>query len=162
MSGAKVLDIGCGPGEHSEEVLKLWKARSYSGTDISAGMVRDAKRKYPKLSLFVADSCALPLAADSFDVVTSSFIFHHIAVKNRGLALQEQLRVGDIVLLRDLFGMECGLLAAMYRLYYTIFDGSEYRFTLSEWREFIARERAEIVLEGHVDSQSLLNRTVSF
>jgi ubiquinone/menaquinone biosynthesis C-methylase UbiE len=89
MAGASVLDIGCGPGEHSEEVLRSWHAGRYAGIDVSVGMVRDASRRYPGIDFIAADTRCLPLPDSSFDVVTSSFIFHHIPVKARREALLE-------------------------------------------------------------------------
>jgi len=162
MAGTTVLDVGCGPGEHSDEVLKLWNAKCYVGVDISVGMVRDAKLRYPALDFIAADGCSLPFPNGSLDVVTSSFAFHHIPAALRRKFLQEQLRVGKIVLLRDLFGMEPGWSGWLYRMYYVIFDGSEYRFTLQEWRRFILSVGAEIILEGHSRQDLVRNRHCFF
>lgn len=162
MAGGSVLDVGCGPGEHSSEVLGLWQAIRYAGVDVSVGMVVDAKRRYPSLSFIAADSCLLPLPDRSFDVVTSSFIFHHIPVAARSEALREQLRVGKVVLLRDLFGMDGGPVALLYRLYYLVFDGSEHRFTVQEWRDFVKAAGAEIVVEGYSHPDVVRNRHCFF
>jgi hypothetical protein len=70
--------------------------------------------------------------------------------------------VGKIVLLRDLFGMEKGLRSWLYRLYYVVFDGSEYRFTLREWREFLASAGAHVVAEGHSRPDVIRNRHCFF
>jgi len=157
-----VLDVGCGIGEHSTEIIKLWKAKSYFGVDISAGMVKDAKRRYPTVDFIAADGCSLPFQNGNLDVVTSSFAFHHVPVALRRKFLQEQLRVGKIVLLRDLFGMEPGWRGWLYRIYYVIFDGSEYRFTLREWHRFIESTGAEIVLESHSPLDVVRNRHCFF
>jgi SAM-dependent methyltransferase len=162
MAGASVLDVGCGPGEHSEEVLKSWHAARYAGIDLSVGMVRDARRRYPEIDFVAANACQLPLPNSSFDVVTSSFIFHHIPVNSRVEALHEQLRVGNLVLLRDLFGMEGGLRSWLYRLYYMVFDGSEYRFTLHEWHEFLVSAGADVLSEGHSRPDVIRNRHCFF
>jgi SAM-dependent methyltransferase len=162
MDGATVLDVGCGPGEHSHEVLRLWNAAWYAGVDVSVGMVRDAKLRYPAVNFIAADGCSLPFPNGSFDVVTSSFAFHHVPVALRRKFLQEQLRVGKIVLLRDLFGMEPGWRGWLYRMYYVIFDGSEYRFTLREWHRFIESTGAEIVLESHSPLDVVRNRHCFF
>jgi len=162
MAGATVLDVGCGPGEHSHEVLRLWNAAWYAGVDVSVGMVRDAKLRYPALDFIAADGCSLPFPNGSLDVVTSSFAFHHIPAALRRKFLQEQLRVGKIVLLRDLFGMEPGWRGWLYRMYYVIFDGSEYRFTLQEWRQFIVSAGAQIILEGHSRQDLMRNRHCFF
>jgi SAM-dependent methyltransferase len=152
MAGATVLDVGCGPGEHSHEVLRLWNAAWYAGVDVSIGMVRDAKLRYPALDFIAADGCSLPFQNGSLDVVTSSFAFHHVPPSLRR----------KFLLLRDLFGMEPGWRGWLYRMYYVIFDGSEYRFTLQEWREFILSVRAEIILEGHSRQDLVRNRHCFF
>jgi len=162
MEGATVLDVGCGPGEHSDEVLKLWNAAWYAGVDLSVGMVRDAKLRYPAGNFIAADGCLLPFLNGSLDVVTSSFTFHHLPLAVRTKFLQEQLRVGKNVLLRDLFGMAPGWLGWLYRMYYVICDGSEYRFTLREWRQFIVSAGAEIVIEGHSGQDFVRNRHCFF
>src|SRR2546428_6400446 len=61
MIGASVLDVGCAFGEHSDEVLKLWNARRYTGADVSIGLVRDAKLRYSALDFIAADGNSLPL-----------------------------------------------------------------------------------------------------
>lgn len=162
MTGLSVLDVGCAFGEHSDEVLTLWKARQYTGADLSVGLVRDGKLRYPDLDFIAADGLALPLRDSSFDVVTSSFLFHHIPVPARTRFLQEQLRVGRIVLLRDLFGMKSGWVAWLYKMYYVIFDGSEYRFTLDEWYRFIEGSGGKIIDENHTRGNVVRNRHCFF
>ncbi len=162
MTNASVLDVGCAFGEHSDEVLRLWNARWYTGADVSVGIVRDGKLRYPALDFIAADGNFLPLRDSSFDVVTSSFLFHHIPVSNRTKFLREQLRVGSVVLLRDLFGMESGCVAWLYRMYYVVFDGSEYRFTLKEWRRFIEGAGGKIIAENHTQGNVVRNRHCFF
>jgi ubiquinone/menaquinone biosynthesis C-methylase UbiE len=161
MTGAAVLDVGCGAGEHSEEILGLWHAGRFAGIDVSVGIVKDAERKY-RLSFLTGNAVSLPLADRSFDVVTSSYLFHHIPPSLRADALREQLRVGRYVLVRDLFAFERGVKRLLYRLYYTVFDGSEYRYTLAEWRALAAAAGAAIVDEGHVRPDLVRNRNCFF
>jgi SAM-dependent methyltransferase len=162
MVHGAVLDVGCASGEHSNEIIQLWGAKSYVGLDMSVGMVKGAKRRYPTVDFIVADGCSLPLQDGSFDVVTSSFTLHHIPVTERRKMLEEQLRVGKIVLLRDLFGIEHGWRRWLYRMYYVIVDGSEYRFTLREWHKFIESIGAEIVLESYSPQDAIRNRHCFF
>jgi ubiquinone/menaquinone biosynthesis C-methylase UbiE len=162
MTDASVLDVGCAFGEQSDEVLGLWHARRYTGADLSVGLVRDAKLRYSSLDFIAADGCFLPLKDSCFDVVTSSFLFHHIPVPVRTEFLQEQLRVGTEVLLRDLFGMESGWVGWLYKVYYRVFDGSEYRFTLREWHQFIESAGGKIIQEAHTQGNVVRNRHCFF
>jgi len=162
MTGSTVLEVGCGLGEHSMELLEFGHAKWYAGLDLSTGLIKNAKLQYKSLDFLAGDGCLLPFADSSFDVVTSSFIFHHVPVSLREKALREQLRVGKVALLRDLFGMERGWRSWLYRLYYRVFDGSEYRFTLVEWRRFIESAGGHILFESHVPENMIRNRHCFF
>jgi SAM-dependent methyltransferase len=68
LRGRRGLDIACGTGKSTAPLLR----RGYSvlGCDVSPGMVREARRKFPARedSFFVADMRELP-AVGSFDLV---------------------------------------------------------------------------------------------
>jgi len=98
-AGARVLDIGCGPG-------RFWAANA--GTlppgidltlaDLSPGMVEEAVRNvaavegaWSSVTGEVADVCALPFADGSFDVVTAMHMLYHAPDKD--LAVSEIARV---------------------------------------------------------------------
>jgi SAM-dependent methyltransferase len=162
MTGSSVLDVGCGPGEQRAEAVDLWRARQYAGVDLSYGMVRDAHRLWSDSLFLAASAQGLPLRDRSFDVVTSSFLFHHIPPSDRLTALREQLRVGKFVLLRDLHAIELGITAWFYGAYSSVFDGSERRFTAPEWREFLAAAGAEILAEGYANTDHVLGRHCFF
>ena len=98
-AGARVLDIGCGPG-------RFWAANS--GTlppgldltlaDLSPGMVEEAVRnvvaadgKWGSVTGEIADVCALPFADGSFDIVTAMHMLYH--APDKGVAVSEIARV---------------------------------------------------------------------
>lgn len=75
LEGARLLDVGCGPGRHLPAFARA-KARPL-GLDLSADLLREAVRvrgeAQGRWPLVRADMRALPVAAGRFDVVTSLF-----------------------------------------------------------------------------------------
>ncbi len=70
---ATVLDLGCGTGAFLPELARRFPGAQYIGLDLAAGMVEFARRRHPGTALWlVGDAEALPLAADSVDLVYSS------------------------------------------------------------------------------------------
>jgi demethylmenaquinone methyltransferase / 2-methoxy-6-polyprenyl-1,4-benzoquinol methylase len=91
---SRVLDLCCGTGD----VLLEMQARAkctVAGSDFCHPMLIEAGRKIARRGfrspLFEADALALPVADDSFDLITMAFGFRNLANYERGLA--EMLRV---------------------------------------------------------------------
>src|SRR5262249_52407452 len=132
---------------------------SYVGIDYSFGMVRDAMNTYPEAAFLNADATRLPFPDKSFDVVHSTRMFHHLSPQIRAAAVREQLRVAaKAVILEDLFGFGPGPWRWPHRLYYTVCDGSYYRYTIPEWREFFQQLRADIAAFHWTNEKMILNR----
>lgn len=90
--GECLLDLGCGTGSF----LKLLEGRGLrlTGVDAEAVALAIARRKLgEEIQLFQAHALALPWAAETFDVVTSSLFFHHLLTRDKVLSLQEAHRV---------------------------------------------------------------------
>lgn len=93
-SGARVLDLCCGTGD----VLLALETRRGSpvlGSDFCHPMLVEAGRKLSRQGLssplFEADALALPLTAESLDLITTAFGFRNFANYEKGL--EELLRV---------------------------------------------------------------------
>ena len=93
--GAEVLDVGTGPGALVSELARRRPDLHLVGVDLSADMVNAAQRN---LSEFGDRACAkqgdvtdLPFAADTFDLVVTSFSSHHW--DDPGAAVPELARV---------------------------------------------------------------------
>lgn len=76
----RALDLGCGTGNQAIANLAFERVQSV-GTDLSAGMLRQAARKSPQVAWVRADGAALPFRPESFDFVTHQFSFHHVRDK---------------------------------------------------------------------------------
>ena len=84
-----VLDLGCGPGNHSFEMAKY--AKKVFGIDSSKRMLDYAKSKYPGIHFIYADATDIPLENGSIDIVFSAGLFEY--VKNKENLMREILRV---------------------------------------------------------------------
>jgi SAM-dependent methyltransferase len=73
------LDVGCGTGNATAGLLHAWPDARVTGLDLSAGMLRKARGKRPGLPLVRADAGALPFRGESFDLVLSVYVLHHLA-----------------------------------------------------------------------------------
>ena len=71
----RILDLGCGTGQLSEEIAAA--GCSVVGVDLSAEMVREARRKFPELRFEICDARALPFVQE-FDAVFSNAVLHWI------------------------------------------------------------------------------------
>ena len=74
--GAKVLDVGCGPGEFSKYIL----ARGFNiqGIDLSEEMVRLAKNKVPEVKFDVMDMRNLRFKNETFEGLLVAYSLIHI------------------------------------------------------------------------------------
>ncbi len=112
--GAKVLDVGCGPGFFATELAK--EGACVTAVDMSQGMLeqteRRAKAKGVTIELALTDAQALPFADATFDLVCCRDLVWNLPDPKR--AYQEWLRVlkpaGKLV----------------------IFDGNYYRYLFDE------------------------------
>jgi len=99
--GARVLDLCCGTGD----LLLALEARRGSavwGSDFCHPMLLEAQRKISargkRSLLFEADALALPLRADSLDLITVAFGFRNLANYHSGLTeLARALKPGGVL-----------------------------------------------------------------
>jgi ubiquinone/menaquinone biosynthesis C-methylase UbiE len=77
MSGVKVLDIGCGPGNSSKLLSDV--GTDTTGIDFSQNMIDVAKANYPNISFHQADAENIPKPDNFFDVVIANYVVHHFA-----------------------------------------------------------------------------------
>lgn len=93
--GAKVLDIGCGPG--LESVFLARQGMEVTGIDIFDEALKFARKLAKlfnvKIKFINADALNLPFPNDTFDVVNDNFVFHHFEDHVRDQYAQEIHRV---------------------------------------------------------------------
>ena len=76
--GDRLLDLGCGTGALTAQVLEQDPRRQVAGLDLSEGMLARARASLgDRAALVQGDSEHLPFPDGSFDVVYSCASFHH-------------------------------------------------------------------------------------
>jgi SAM-dependent methyltransferase len=79
VSGARVLDLGCGAGEGTD-YLRRERAWNVTGVDIATDALMMARREYGAATVFGAmDVDALAFADASFDAVVSVEVIEHLS-----------------------------------------------------------------------------------
>ncbi|MBS0548951.1 MAG: class I SAM-dependent methyltransferase, partial [Proteobacteria bacterium] len=93
-----MLDYGCGAGDLMRVLGGLGARASFTGCDVSTGMLAEVSRRWPS-SLGAApataaqDGARTPFAAGQFDVATISAVLHHVPVAERAAVYAELGRV---------------------------------------------------------------------
>lgn len=85
----RILDLGCGPGFALKAMKKQWPKAQIIGIDLSADMLRQAKKQQRwgrGFDLIQANANALPLATHSIDLVFSSLCLQWLIPMNGALA----------------------------------------------------------------------------
>ena len=86
----RALDVGAGAGALALALAPL--VREVTAADIVPELLEEARRRAPEnMKVVEADATALPFPDGSFDLVGSTFTFHHMARPE--LALSEMTRV---------------------------------------------------------------------
>jgi ubiquinone/menaquinone biosynthesis C-methylase UbiE len=96
--GEKVLDVGCGTGVLSILAkIAVGESGEVDGIDIAPKMITTAQQKSRKANLKInfriASVNKLPYPDNSFDLVMSSLMFHHLPVRVKKEGLEEIHRV---------------------------------------------------------------------
>lgn len=103
--GEDALDIGCGPGRLVRVLgQRVGERGSVTGVDPSAEAIEHNSRRDPSHRYLRSTAQQLMLPDAAFDVVTCTFVMHHIPERHREEALAEMWRVlrpGGRLLLAD-------------------------------------------------------------
>ena len=88
------LDLGCGDGLTAKFVRAYYPDTKYYGIDISDLSIREGQeRQIPETEFILYDGKHFPFPDETFDVVFSACVFHHIPPKDRDGIIDECLRV---------------------------------------------------------------------
>nr|WP_240949069.1 class I SAM-dependent methyltransferase [Microbacterium sp. CFH 90308] len=99
---ASVLDAGCGTGRMITLLTELDRALDITGSDLSPGMLAQARSRHPDLDFVTAGHAALPIDDDRFDGVLAWYSVIHTPPHELGSAFDEFARVlrpGGVLLL---------------------------------------------------------------
>ncbi len=114
--GGKCLDVGCGSGALTIAVAKRNRKATVVGLDRWGKEYASFSRKLCEdnakaegvnnVSFCQGDATCLPFEDESFDAVTSNYVYHNIPSKDRQAILLETLRLvkkGGVFAIHDLF-----------------------------------------------------------
>src|SRR6202522_358945 len=77
VDARKVVDIGCGPGNSTELLVKRWPQASVTGIDTSADMLRQARERLPA-HRFIEANVAHWVPSEKTDVLFANAIFQWV------------------------------------------------------------------------------------
>ena len=103
----RLLDIGCGTGRTLHQISVAHPTMQLHGVDLSPAYIRAARRRLaevPELTLAVENGEALPWSDATFDIVTSTYMFHELPRNARRNVVREMLRVvkpGGLLVIED-------------------------------------------------------------
>jgi ubiquinone/menaquinone biosynthesis C-methylase UbiE len=90
-SGQRVLDVGCGPGALTAELVARVGASAVSAVDPSEPFVEAARERHPGVDVHRASAEDLPFANTTFDAAMAQLVVHFMTDPVGGL--REMARV---------------------------------------------------------------------
>ncbi len=90
-SGQRVLDVGCGPGALTGELVQRLGAEAVTAVDPSEPFVAAAKARHPSVEVQQASAEALPFEDGAFDAAIAQLVVHFMT--NPVAGLREMARV---------------------------------------------------------------------
>ncbi|MCL1901267.1 MAG: methyltransferase domain-containing protein [Firmicutes bacterium] len=75
-SAGRVIDIGCGPGNSTILLKKVYKNANMVGIDNSPNMIQKAKQEYPEITWILKDIADDMSDLGKFDIVFSNSVLH--------------------------------------------------------------------------------------
>jgi SAM-dependent methyltransferase len=89
--GARALDVGCGPGALTGELVTRLGAESVAACDPSPDFVAECARRFPAVDVRQGRAESLPFEPASFDVALAQLVLHFVS--DAELASREMARV---------------------------------------------------------------------
>jgi ubiquinone/menaquinone biosynthesis C-methylase UbiE len=97
-TGQRVLDVGCGPGALTAQLVRRLGSGAVSAVDPSASFVAAIRDRFPQVSVQRGVAERLPFADRSFDAALAQLVVHFMTDPVRGLAEMARVtRAGGLV-----------------------------------------------------------------
>lgn len=126
--GAKVLDIGCGPGNVAKQLFTV-KPMQITGVDLSEEMVKLARSNVPAGEFYTQDIRSLDFPRDHFDAVMMSFCIVHLSDEEAYELLANAINSicpGGVLYLSFMEGKKAGFETTSFSqepIYFNYFNG---------------------------------------
>ena len=88
----RVVDVGCGPGALTAELVKRLGDDSVVAVDPSEPFVQAIRDRHPRVEVHRADAERLPLPNDTFDAALAQLVVHFMTDPVAGLREHESCR----------------------------------------------------------------------
>lgn len=89
LDNPKILDLGCGEGHITAQILKKFPHAEVSGLDYSISAIQYAHQHFKNIDFVVGDACDLPYSDNYFDIVVCNNMWEHVGDP---LIILEQIR----------------------------------------------------------------------
>jgi SAM-dependent methyltransferase len=83
--GQRALDVGCGPGALTSELVARLGSAAVTAVDPSESFVTASRERYPGVDVFQATAEDLPFERDEFDVALAQLVVHFMSDPVAGL-----------------------------------------------------------------------------
>jgi SAM-dependent methyltransferase len=85
-NGQRVLDVGCGPGALTAELVQRVGPAAVSAVDPSEPFVAAARERHPSVTVERASAERLPFPDDAFDAALAQLVVHFMSDPSAGVA----------------------------------------------------------------------------
>jgi SAM-dependent methyltransferase len=97
-SGQRAIDVGCGPGALTGELVARLGASNVSAVDPSESFVAAVRERFPGVEVRVATAESLPFADKAFDAALAQLVVHYMPDPVAGLSeMKRVVRSGGVV-----------------------------------------------------------------
>jgi SAM-dependent methyltransferase len=97
-AGQRVVDVGCGPGALTSELVARLGAEAVAAADPSESFVEAARERHPGVEVALAPAEDLPFDDDIFDAALAQLVVHFMRDPVSGLAeMRRVTRAGGVV-----------------------------------------------------------------
>jgi SAM-dependent methyltransferase len=116
-AGQRALDVGCGPGALTSELVERLGAGAVSAVDPSAPFVETIRSRFPEVDIQSGSAEQLPFPDDTFDVTLAQLVVHFMTDPVAGLTEMARVTRPDGLVAACVWdhGGDGGPLATFYR-----------------------------------------------
>ncbi|HYH73861.1 MAG TPA: methyltransferase domain-containing protein [Nocardioides sp.] len=95
VDGQRALDVGCGPGALTEQLVDRLGAAGVSAIDPSEPFVAACRQRFPGVDVQQGGAEALPFDDEAFDLAAACLVVHFMADPVRGVAEMARVTRAD-------------------------------------------------------------------